>query len=50
MGPSQPWTDGMGESEMAIGTAEGAVRPEDVFVGRAEPRHRPRARRRPPGP
>lgn len=34
---SQPWTHGMGESEMAIGAAEGAVRPEHVFVGRAEP-------------
>ncbi len=47
---SQPWTDGMGVSEIAVGSAEGAVKPEHIFVGRAEPAHRLRPRRGPPGP
>jgi hypothetical protein len=47
---SQPWTDGMGVSEMAVGSSEGAVEPAHIFVGRAEPARRPRARRRAPRP
>lgn len=39
---SQPWTDGMGVSEMAVGSSEGAIEPTRIFIGRAEPVRRPR--------
>jgi hypothetical protein len=37
---SQPWTDGMGVSEIAVGSSEGAVARQNVYIGRAEPRRR----------
>lgn len=40
---SQPWTDGMGVSEIAIGASEGAVNREHIYIGRAEPARRRRA-------